>query len=89
MTASVDLGGAVLVVAPRRFSVPPASTIMMATSPSSSCTTGDDDLEGGLVALFVGGVRDPLAVWRVGDAHGADGALEGDAGRASARPRRR
>ena len=36
MTSSVDLGGAGLVVVGHAFSVPPASTIMMATSSSSS-----------------------------------------------------
>ena len=65
-------------------SVPPASTIMMATSPSPSVIvqrpTGHDQLEGRLVAVLVGGVGDPLAVGGVGDADGADGAVEGDAG---------
>ena len=41
--------------------------------------TGDDELEGRVVALGVGGVRDPLALGRPGDAHGADGPLEGQA----------
>ncbi|CAB4852163.1 unannotated protein [freshwater metagenome] len=41
-------------------------------------TAGDDELEGALGALFVGGVRDPLAGLGVGDADGADRAVEGD-----------
>ena len=40
---------------------------------------GDDQLEGRLIALFEGGVRDPLPVGRVGDPHGADRPLERDA----------
>ncbi len=40
---------------------------------------GHDELEGRVVALGVGGVRDPAALGRPGDAHGADRALEGDA----------
>ena len=59
--------------------MPPASTIMMATSPSSSGPAGHDQLEGRLVALLVGGVGDPGALGGVGHAHGADGAVEGDA----------
>ena len=52
---------------------------MMAMSPSSPGPAGHHQLEGGEVALLVGGVGDPLAVGRVGDPHGADGAVEGDA----------
>ncbi len=42
-------------------------------------TAGDDDLERGLVALFEGGVRDPLTVV-VGETHRADRAVERNAG---------
>jgi hypothetical protein len=40
---------------------------------------GHDQLEGGLVALLEGGVRDPGALGGVGHPDGADGAVEGDA----------
>ena len=56
--------------------------------------TGDDELEGGLVALLVGRVRDPLTVL-MRQAHRADRAVERDArdhqrgGRAVDRQRRR
>ena len=39
---------------------------------------GDDDLERAVLGLFVGRVRDPLAVWRVGHADGAERAVERD-----------
>ena len=52
---------------------------MMAMSPLGGLAAGDDELEGRLVALLVGGVRHPLAVAGEGDAHGADGAVERDA----------
>ena len=45
----------------------------------TDAAAGDDQLEGGLLHLFVGRVGDPGAVLAVGDAHGADGALERDA----------
>ena len=43
---------------------------------------GDDQLEGGRVALLVGGVGHPLALGVVGDAHRPDGPFERDARRA-------
>ena len=43
-------------------------------------TTGHDHLEGGLAALFVGRVGNPLAGCGPGDAHRTDGAGERDAG---------
>ena len=66
----------------KAFSVPPASTIMIATSASGLLAerpAGDDELERRGVALLVGGVREPRALGRVRDAHGADRAVEGDA----------
>ena len=41
--------------------------------------TRDHQVEGGVLALLVGGVRHPAALRRPGDAHGADGPLERDA----------
>ena len=55
---------------------------MMATSASGLLAerpAGDDELEGRGVALLVGGVREPGPLGRVGDADGADRAVEGDA----------
>ena len=79
MTSSVDLGGAVLVVAP---GVLGAAGLDHHDGDVAVVerTAGHDQLEGGLVALLVGGVGDPLAVGGEGHAHGADGAVEGDAG---------
>ena len=52
---------------------------MMATSPSSSWRPATTSSKVDVVAYLVGRVRDPRALGRPGDAHGADGALEGDA----------
>ena len=60
-------------------SVASASTIMIATSPSSSDAAGDDHVEDGVLELAVGREGDPLAVDQ-GDADAADRAGERQAG---------
>ena len=76
-----DLGRAVLVVGPRLLG--PAGLDHhdgdLGVGVLGQGPARDDELEGGGLALLEARVRDPLAVGRVGDAHGADGAVEGDA----------
>ena len=76
-----DLGRAGVVVGPRLLG--PAGLDHhdgdLAVGVLGQRPAGHDELEGGLVALLVGRVRDPGALGRVGDAHRADGAVEGDA----------
>ena len=72
-----DLRGAGLVVVPRLLGA--AGLDHHDGDVVTDAAAGDDQLEGGLLALLVGGVRDPGAVAAVGDAHGADGAVERDA----------
>jgi hypothetical protein len=75
----VDLRGAVLVVAPGTLGAAGLDHHDGDVA-ALELTTGDHDLEGGLVALFVGGVRDPLTVGGVRQAHRTDRALDRDVG---------
>ena len=74
----VDLGGAGLVVAHRARRAGGLDHhhrhVTVGEDPP-----GDHHLEGAAVGLGIGGVRDPLAVGAVADAHGTDGTPEGDA----------
>ena len=72
-----DLGGAGLVVPPGVLGA--AGLDHHDGDVAVDLAAGDDQLEGRVVAFLVGRVGDPLALGGVGDAHGADGALEGDA----------
>ena len=72
-----DLRGAGLVVVPRLLGA--AGLDHHDGDVVTDAAAGDDQLEGALLDLFEGGVRHPGALLAVGDAHGADGALERDA----------
>ena len=72
-----DLRGAGFVVVPRLLGA--AGLHHHDGDVVTDAAPGDDQLEGALLHLFEGGVRDPGALGAVGDAHGADRALERDA----------
>ena len=72
-----DLRGAGLVVVPRLLGA--AGLDHHDGDVVTDAAAGDDQLEGALLDLLEGGVRDPGALGAVGDAHGADGAVERDA----------
>ena len=72
-----DLRGAGLVVVPRLLGA--AGLDHHDGDVVTDAAPGDDELEGALLHLLEGGVRDPRAVVAVGEAHGADRALERDA----------